>query len=58
MGYSKREMYDDNVTESLKGSFEHIIDSIGEDKGREGLLHRCICKKATSARTAHPSDTR
>jgi len=38
MGYSKREMYDDNVTESLKGSFEHIIDSIGEDKGREGLL--------------------
>ena len=30
--------YDDKITENLKGNFEDVIDQIGEDRNREGLL--------------------
>lgn len=30
--------YDDKITESLKGNFEEVIDQLGEDRNREGLL--------------------
>ena len=30
--------YDDKITENLKGNFEEVIDQIGEDRNREGLL--------------------
>lgn len=38
MAYHKQEFYDEDATESLKGSYRSIIDAIGEDPNREGLI--------------------
>jgi GTP cyclohydrolase I len=38
MAYSKSEHYDKNVTESLTSSYKNVIDLIGEDSAREGLI--------------------
>jgi len=38
MGYKKVETYDEDVTNLLKNKFEDILDSMGEDKSRDGLL--------------------
>jgi len=38
MNYKKEEIYDEKTTGELKSNFENIIDQIGEDKSREGLL--------------------
>ncbi len=38
MAYHKQEFYDEQATESLKGSYRSIIGAIGEDPEREGLL--------------------
>lgn len=38
MAYHKQEFYDEDATESLKGSYRSIIDAIGEDPNREGLV--------------------
>ena len=38
MAYSKSEHYDKNVTESLTSSYKNVIDLIGEDSRREGLI--------------------
>ncbi len=38
MSYQKSEEYQPEITEYLKKSFEDILDNIGEDKEREGLL--------------------
>src|SRR6476620_1527002 len=38
MAYSKSEHYDNNVTEGLTSSYKNVIDLIGEDSNREGLL--------------------
>jgi GTP cyclohydrolase I len=37
MSYHFEEHYDPKTTEDIKSNFEKIIDSIGEDKHREGL---------------------
>ncbi len=38
MAYHKKESYDEEVTSSLKGHYRSIIQDIGEDPEREGLL--------------------
>lgn len=38
MSYSKSENYDPKITEQLLGNFKTIIEGIGEDVSREGLL--------------------
>ncbi len=38
MAYHKQEFYDEQATGSLKDSYRSIIDAIGEDPDREGLL--------------------
>jgi GTP cyclohydrolase I len=38
MAYHKEERYDDDVTEQLKLDYTRIIEAIGEDPQREGLL--------------------
>lgn len=38
MAYQKVETYDDHITETLRSQFQTIIETIGEDKEREGLL--------------------
>lgn len=38
MSYSKSEEYQSEITEKLKDSFQDILDNIGEDTQREGLL--------------------
>jgi len=38
MSYKKVESYDPKITESIREQYEGILDSIGEDKNREGLL--------------------
>jgi len=38
MAYKKTEEYDKPTTDHIKKRYEDIIDSIGEDKNREGLL--------------------
>jgi GTP cyclohydrolase IA len=38
MAYSKSEHYDKNVTETLTSSYKNVIDLIGEDSSREGLI--------------------
>lgn len=38
MGYSKEEKYDKKVTEKLVTGYEDMLDLLGEDKSREGLL--------------------
>jgi GTP cyclohydrolase IA len=38
MAYSKSEHYDKNVTDGLTSSYKNVIDLIGEDSSREGLI--------------------
>lgn len=38
MAYNKQEFYDEGSTDQLKGHYRGIIESIGEDAEREGLL--------------------
>lgn len=38
MGYKKIEQYDDNLTDKMSGFYEKIIEDLGEDPKREGLL--------------------
>lgn len=38
MGYQKKEIYSGAVTESMKGNYEKILESVNEDPKREGLL--------------------
>jgi len=38
MGYKKVESYDEEVTNILRTKFEDILDTLGEDKSRDGLL--------------------
>ncbi|MGK0366486.1 MAG: GTP cyclohydrolase I [Saprospiraceae bacterium] len=38
MNYKKSEEYDSKVTSVIKKNYESIIESLGEDKEREGLL--------------------
>jgi GTP cyclohydrolase IA len=38
LAYNKQEFYDEGSTDQLKGHYRGIIESIGEDAEREGLL--------------------
>jgi GTP cyclohydrolase IA len=38
MAYSKSEHYDTDITEGLTNSYKNVIELIGEDSNREGLL--------------------
>lgn len=38
MAYHKKEFYDEAVTSSLKDNYKSVLESIGEDPEREGLL--------------------
>ena len=38
MSYKKVETYDAQITQSIQQRYEDILDSVGEDKSREGLL--------------------
>ncbi len=38
MSYSKKEFYTPDITKSLTRQYATILDEIGEDKGREGLM--------------------
>ncbi len=38
MGYKKVESYDEDVTNVLRTKYEDILDTMGEDKSRDGLL--------------------
>ena len=38
MAYHKKEFYDDEITNKLKESYRSIIENVGEDPEREGLL--------------------
>ena len=38
MAYKKIEHYDEHITTDLSGNYKKIIDLIGEDAGREGLV--------------------
>lgn len=38
MAYSKHEKYDEDVTSGLIDEYRKVIDLLGEDSGREGLL--------------------
>ena len=38
MAYHKKEFYDEEITNKLKESYRSIIESVGEDPEREGLL--------------------
>ena len=37
MAYSRKETYDEHITEGLMGNYKNILNLIGEDPGREGL---------------------
>ena len=37
-GYKKEESYDQKTTDKLKENYSNIIEAIGEDPNREGLL--------------------
>jgi len=37
-GYSKKENYDNTLVETLSNHYKNILDKIGEDPSREGLL--------------------
>ena len=38
MGYKKSEHYDEECTKSLSSNYKEVIENIGEDPSREGLL--------------------
>lgn len=38
MSYSKEERYDEETTDAIKGHYSSMLDLLGEDKSREGLL--------------------
>ncbi|MEM9549090.1 MAG: GTP cyclohydrolase I FolE [Bacteroidota bacterium] len=38
MSYIKTESYDSEITETIQNRYADILDAIGENKGREGLL--------------------
>ncbi|KXK38374.1 MAG: GTP cyclohydrolase I FolE [Saprospiraceae bacterium] len=38
MTYKKKDIYSDEITESLSGYYKKILEQLGEDAGREGLL--------------------
>jgi GTP cyclohydrolase I len=38
MAYKKTEHYDEQATEGLIGSYKNVIELLGEDSGREGLV--------------------
>ena len=38
MGYKKTETYDEKITEDIKSRYADILDLIGEDKTRDGLV--------------------
>ena len=38
MAYGIKEQYDDETTKSLKGKFEHLLEELGENPMREGLV--------------------
>jgi len=38
MGYKKEERYDQETTSNIKERYANILDLVGEDKSREGLL--------------------
>lgn len=38
MAYKKIEQYDDKVTSDLMGNYKEVLDLLGEDSNREGLL--------------------
>ena len=38
MAYHKKESYDQDVTDKLKLAYKSVLESIGEDPEREGLL--------------------
>ena len=38
MGYKKIEHYDDECTKSLSSNYKEVIENLGEDPSREGLL--------------------
>lgn len=38
MGYKKKEEYDDKLTTKMSGFYEQILEDIGEDPKREGLV--------------------
>ena len=38
MGYKKIEHYDDECTKSLSSNYKEVIENLGEDPNREGLL--------------------
>ena len=38
MGYKKIERYDDECTKSLSSNYKEVIENLGEDPNREGLL--------------------
>lgn len=38
MGYKKEESYDKEATDKLKEKYSRILDLVGEDKNREGLV--------------------
>jgi len=38
MGYKKKELYDEKTTQGLMKSYQSVLDLLGEDSKREGLL--------------------
>ena len=38
MGYKKIEHYDEECTKSLSSNYKEVIENLGEDPSREGLL--------------------
>jgi len=38
MGYKKIEHYDDVCTKSLSSNYKEVIENLGEDPSREGLV--------------------
>ena len=38
MSYTHLDSYDAPITESVKKNYDHILNAIGEDPSREGLL--------------------
>ena len=38
MAYTKTEIFNEPLIEELKGNYKNVIDLLGEDASREGLL--------------------